>query len=81
MMSYFGLAPKGYTLSTDRFRKLMESYNRLNFPIEYAQMPKIGLMPITYIKYEDWKEKIDWFSPDLKLKRIEKGDIVYFSKK
>ena len=81
MMSYFGLAPKGYTLSTDRFRKLMESYNRLNFPIEYAQMPKIGLMPITYIKYEDWKEKIDWFSPDLKLKRIKKGDIVHFTKK
>ena len=37
MMSYFGLAPKGYTLTTARFRKLMESYNNLNFPIQYQR--------------------------------------------
>ena len=81
MMSHLGLAPKGYTLSTHRFRKLMESYHKLNFPIQYAQMPEIGYVPITYIKYEDWKDKIDWFSPDLELKPIEKGDCIYFSSK
>lgn len=81
LMSYFGLAPKGYTLTTDRFRKLMESYNKLNFPIQYAQMPEIGLVPFTYIKYEDWKNKINWFDPNLKLRPIEKGDCIYFSPK
>ena len=81
LMSYFNLAPKGYTLSTDRFRKLMESYNKLNFPIQYAQMPEIGLVPFTYIKYEDWKNKINWFDPDLELRPIEKGDRIYFNSK
>ena len=81
LMSYFGLAPKGYTLTTDRFRKLMESYNKLNFPIQYAQMPEIGLVPFTYVKYEDWKNKINWFDPNLKLRPIEKGDCIYFSPK
>lgn len=81
LMSYFGLAPKGYTLTTDRFRKLMESYNKLNFPIQYAQMPKVGLVPITYVKYEDWKNKINWFDPNLELRPLEEGDCIYFNPK
>ena len=81
LMSYFGLAPKGYTLTTDRFRKLMESYNKLSFPIQYADMPVFGLVPITSIKYEDWKNKINWFDPNLKLRPIEKGDCIYFNPK
>lgn len=81
LMSYFGLAPKGYTLTTDRFRKLMESYNKLNFPIQYAQMPEVGLVPITYVKYEDWKNKINWFDPNLELRPMEEGDCVYFNPK
>ena len=56
----------------------MESYNKLNFPIQYAQMPEIGIVPITYIKYEDWRNKIDWFDPNLELRPIEKGDSIYF---
>ena len=81
LMSYFGLAPKEYTLTTDRFRKLMESYNKLSFPIQYADMPVFGIVPITYIKYEDWKNKINWFDPNLKLRPIEKGDCIYFNPK
>ena len=81
LMTYFGLAPKGYTLSTNRFRKLMESYNKLNFPIQYAQMPEIGIVPITYIKYDDWRNKIEWFDPNLELRPIEKGDSIFFCPK
>lgn len=79
LMSYFGLAPKGYTLTTDRFRKLMESYKKLNFPIQYADMSVFKIVPITYIKYEDWKNKINWFDPNLELRPIEKGDRIFFT--
>ena len=81
LMSYFGLAPKGYTLSTDRFRKLMESYKKLNFPIRYAQMPVVGIVPVTYIKFEDWRYKIDWFNPNLNLKPVEKRESIFFNPK
>lgn len=81
MMSHLKLAPKGFTLTTARFRKLMEFYKKLNFPIRYAKMPVIGYVPITCVKYEDWKDKINWFDPDLELKQIKAGDCLYFSPK
>lgn len=81
LMSHFGLAPKDITLSSHRFRKLIESYNKLNYPYEYAQVSGIGLIPVTYVKYEDWQGKVDWFDPNLKLKPIEVGDQIYFAEK
>ena len=81
MMTHFGLAPKGITLSTDRFRKLMESYDKLNYPFDYAEISGVRLVPITYIKYEDWQSKVDWFDSNLQLKPIEIGDQVYFAER
>ena len=81
LMSHFGLAPKDITLSPHRFRKLIESYNKLNYPFEYAQVSGFGLIPVTYVKYEDWQGKVDWFDPDLKLKPMEVGDQIYFADK
>ena len=80
MMTHFGLAPQGITLSTHRFRKLMESYEKLNYPFNYAEVSGV-LIPVTYIKYENWQSKFDWFDSNQQLKPIEVGDQVYFAEK
>ena len=81
LMTHFGLAPKDITLSTHRFRKLIEYYYKLNYPFEYAQISGIGLVPVTYVKYDDWQNKVDWFNPELKLTPMEVGDQIYFAEK
>lgn len=81
LMSHFRLAPKDITLSTHRFRKLIEYYHKLNYPFEYAKISGIGLVPVTYVKYDDWQDKVDWFNPELKLTPMEVGDQIYFAEK
>ena len=64
MLSYFGLAPKeGLTL--ERYRQLRMFAKDIVEEFGFFEMDGIGLVPISFVKYEDWK--------DLKLSYIVKS--------
>lgn len=64
MLSYFGLAPKeGLTL--ERYRQLLMFAKDIVEEFGFFEMDGIGLVPISFVKYEDWK--------DLKLSYIVKS--------
>lgn len=77
MLSHFGLAPEGITLTEGRFRQLIGFVQKLRMEESYMKLPDVDWIPATFIKYEDWHRKdIDWTSPNLKLHPIEKGETV-----
>ena len=39
-------------------------------------MIKKTLLPVTFIKYDDWKDKIDWFNPNMELNQIGENDEI-----
>ena len=64
-------------IRTDGFRKMMELYKKLSFPSYDASFSYKTLLPVTFIKYDDWKDKIDWFNPNMELSQIgEEDDIL-----
>ena len=70
LMQYFDLGLKGNSTSTDNFRKLISLYNNLKYPIQSN---------VLYMKYENWKKKVNWRDPELKLKQLtnEEEDRLY----
>jgi len=83
LMTYFGLySTENFILidnayKTDSFRKMMELYQKLSFPSHDASFSLKTLLPVTFIKYDDWKDKIDWFNPNMELSQIgEEDDIL-----
>ena len=81
LMTYFGLYSKENFIlidnayRTDSFRKMMEYYKKLSFPSFDSGLNKT-LLPITFIKYDDWKDGIDWFNPNLELSSIGEEDEI-----
>lgn len=70
LLSYFKLAPEGVSLTPSRFRQLINYYNNTKKEETFAIFPdEIGILPVTFVKYEDWnrKEAIDWQDPKLQL--------------
>lgn len=56
MLSYFGLAPKeGLTL--ERYRQLRMFAKDIVEEFGFFEMDGIGLVPISFVKYEDWKDQ------------------------
>lgn len=76
MLYFFGLAPA--PLTDSRFRQLIGYYNEHQTRVSYSILPEIGVVPLEFIKYRDWRDgniKLD------KLKYpIDKGDSITFSK-
>ena len=82
LMTYFGL----YSIEnfiqidnvyrTDSFRKMIEFYKKLSFPSYDASFSQKTLLPVTFIKYDDWKDKIDWFNPNMELSQIDEQDDI-----
>lgn len=83
LMTYFGLyntetfIPQlDGTYRTDSFRKMIEFYKKLSFPSYDASFFEKTLLPVTFIKYDDWKDKIDWFNPNMELSQIGEEDEI-----
>jgi len=82
LMTYFGLySTENFILidnayKTDSFRKMMELYQKLSFPSHDASFSLKTLLPVTFIKYDDWKDKIDWFNPNMALSQIGEEDEI-----
>ena len=82
LMTFFGL----YSLDnfilidnvykTDSFRKMVEFYHKLSFPSYDASFSQETLLPVTIIKYADWKDGVDWFDPNMKLSQIDEDDEI-----
>ena len=72
LMQYFDLGLKGNATTTDNFRRLISSYYNLKYPIQSH---------ILYLKYENWKKKVNWTDPEHKLKQIAQGeeDRIYYN--
>ena len=80
LMTLFGLANKDSYLKSVYFRKLIEFYQKLNYPSLDAELSFLEFMPITIIKYEDWKDNIDWFDLNFKLSPLSEDDKICFVK-
>ena len=82
LMTYFGLySTENFILidnayKTDSFRKMMELYQKLSFPSYDASFTHKTLLPVTFIKYDDCKGKIDWFNPNMELSHIGEEDEI-----
>lgn len=82
LMTYFGLYnTENFILidnayKTDSFRKMIELYQKLSFPSYDASFFHKTLLPVTFIKYDDWKDKIDWFNPHMELSQIGENDEI-----
>lgn len=54
MLFFFGLAPA--PLTDSRFRQLIAYYKEHQNRVSYSIFPEIGILPIEFIKYGDWKD-------------------------
>lgn len=81
LMTFFGLynTESFIKIALDRtvsFRKMMEFYKKLCFPSSDTGLQYKTLLPVTFIKYDDWKDKIDWFNPSMELNPIDEDDEI-----
>ena len=77
LMSYFKLAPENITLTTARFRELIVCFRKLKIDEGYSVLPEIGIVPVMFVKYEDWhKKKIDPSNPNFFSHPLKKGDVI-----
>ena len=74
MLSYFGLAPDGITLTDSRFRQLISFYKTNPLSDTFGKFPEIGYIPIDFVKYQDWRKK-DWYKHPIT--PMEVGETVH----
>jgi hypothetical protein len=55
---------------------MVEFYQKLSFPSYDTTLLHETLLPVTFIKYDDWKDRIDWFNPNIELSPIGKDDEI-----
>lgn len=70
MLYFFGLAPD--VLTDSRFRQLISYYKDHRSRVTISNLPKIGCVPIEFVKYKDWKNGIDLNN----ISPLEKGETV-----
>ena len=82
LMTFFGLySSENFILidnayRTDSFRKMVEFYHKLSFHSYDTSFSQETLLPVTFIKYDDWKDGVDWFNPNMKLSQIDENDEI-----
>ena len=81
LLTYFKLAPEDITLTPARFRQLIICYHNLKMDDGYSVLPKIGIVPVTFVKYEDWHRKsMDWTKTSLILHPFKEGETITIGK-
>lgn len=66
-------------IRTDSFRKMVEFYQKMSFPSYDTGLLFKTLLPVTILKYDDWKDKIDWFNCSRELSPIVDEDEISIS--
>lgn len=66
-------------IRTDSFRKMVELYKKMSFPSYDTGLLFKTLLPVTILKYDDWKDKIDWFNCSRELSSIVDEDEISIS--
>ena len=70
MLTYFGMGNSG--ISLNRYRQLLMYAKNIKERFSYSYIEGHGLLPISFVKYENWKGK--------RLSYIKKSNIPYKSK-
>lgn len=73
MLYFFGLSKS--LLTDSRFRQLISQTQKIN--VSYSFIPNIGIVPVEFVKYKDWKDGIDWN----KIEHLKVGETVKISMK
>lgn len=73
MLYFFGLSKS--LLTDSRFRQLISQTQKIN--VSYSFIPNIGVVPVEFVKYKDWKDGIDWN----KIEHLKVGETVKISMK
>lgn len=73
MLYFFGLSKS--LLTDSRFRQLISQTQKIN--VSYSFIPNIGVVPVEFVKYKDWKDGIDWN----KIEHLKVGETVKVSMK
>lgn len=65
LMGYFDLGLKSEATATENIRKKLKMFDKYNYPFDNYML---------YIKYDDWKRKINWKDPKLKLTALTREE-------
>lgn len=76
MLYFFGLSP--VPLTDSRYRQLISYYKKHITRVQYSTFPNIGMIPVQFLKYKDWKNGIDLNKIKFPL---NEGDTVHFTQK
>lgn len=81
LLTYFKLAPENITLTAARFRQLIICYHQLKMDEGYSVLPEVGIVPVTFVKYEDWHRKsMDWTKTSLVIHPLVEGETITIGK-
>lgn len=77
LLSFYGLAPKGVTLSTSRFRQLVATYNKLVHNDDLQQITDDIIIHASFVSYSQWHYDKHWIEKEIKTPFTEKCTIQF----
>lgn len=77
LLSFYGLAPKGVTLSTSRFRQLVATYNKSVHNEEIQVFGDSVAFHASFVSYSQWHYDKHWIEKEIKTPFSEKITIQF----
>lgn len=77
LLSFYGLAPKGVTLSTSRFRQLVATYNKSVHNEEIQVFGDSVAFHASFVSYSQWHYDKHWIEKEIKTPFGEKSTIQF----
>lgn len=77
LLSFYGLAPKGVTLSTSRFRQLVATYNKSVHNEEIQVFGDSVAFHASFVSYSQWHYDKHWIEKEIKTPFSEKSTIQF----
>lgn len=78
LLSFYGLAPKGVTLTDSRFRQLVTVYKKLVSNDELQQITDNVIIHASFVSYSQWHYDKNWIKEEIK-PSVNEGDSVRFT--
>lgn len=75
LLSFYGLAPKGVTLSDSRFRQLVATYNKSVHNDDLQQITDDIIIHASFVSYSQWHYDKHWIEKEIKPPFSEKSTI------
>lgn len=77
LLSFYGLAPKGVTLTDSRFRQLVATYNKLVHNDGLQQITDDIIIHASFVSYSQWHYDKHWIEKEIETPFTEKSTIQF----